>query len=166
MRGSALSSPMGVPLDSLFGYKKKGDKQGQGESLRDVLTVFLYSFVYLPVCVAYWNKTKGENRGQFIALGCERMRGSALSSPMGVPLDLYSNKKERGQPRTRGSVRTLFSRLPLTLWVSPLIFYADKLLYPETLRHRPPALRRDPESMLISKRKEAVFRPAPVPVWY
>ncbi len=23
MRGSALSSPMGVPLDSLFGYKKK-----------------------------------------------------------------------------------------------------------------------------------------------
>ena len=26
MRGSALSSPMGVPLDSLFEYKKKGDK--------------------------------------------------------------------------------------------------------------------------------------------
>ena len=30
MRGSALSSPMGVPLDSFHEYKKKGDNQGQG----------------------------------------------------------------------------------------------------------------------------------------
>ena len=47
--------------------------------------------------------------------GEERMRGSALSSPMGVPLDsLFGYKKKRG------SVRARLSRLPLSPMVFPL----------------------------------------------
>ena len=48
MRGSALSSPMGVPLDSFHGYKTKGDNQGQGGECEGCSRGFLYSYVYLP----------------------------------------------------------------------------------------------------------------------
>ena len=41
MRGSALSSPMGVPLDSLFGYKKK-----RGECSSAALTSPPYPMVF------------------------------------------------------------------------------------------------------------------------
>ncbi len=43
--------------------------------------------------------------------GEERMRGSALSSPMGVPLGYFHEyKKKGGKPRARWSVRGMFSR--------------------------------------------------------
>ncbi len=70
MRGSALSSPMGVPLVLFYGYKKnEEDEKREMFELR--------------------SHVSPHTHGQFIALGCERMRGSALSSPMGVPLGYF-----------------------------------------------------------------------------
>ncbi len=50
--------------------------------------------------------------------GEERMRGSALSSPMGVPLDSFHEYKKEEDERKR-SVRAPLSRLPLNPMVFP-----------------------------------------------
>ena len=64
MRGSALSSPMGVPLGYFRGYKKneEDEKRGMFEGCSHGFSVFfcLSSVNYL-LC---WGKTKGANQGQ------------------------------------------------------------------------------------------------------
>ena len=51
--------------------------------------------------------------------GEERMRGSALSSPMGVPLGYFHGYKKNEEDKRKGSVRAPLSRLPLNPMVFP-----------------------------------------------
>ena len=64
MRGSALSSPMGVPLGYFHGYKKKGDNQGQGGVFEGCSHGF-FSILLFILCDLFivLKKTKGANQG-------------------------------------------------------------------------------------------------------
>ncbi len=54
------------------------------------------------------------------------MRGSALSSPMGVPLGYFHGYKKNEEDKRKRNVRAMLSYLPLALGF-PLSFYSSTL---------------------------------------
>ena len=57
--------------------------------------------------------------------GEERMRGSALSSPMGVPLGYFHGYKKNEEDKRKRNVRAMLSRLPLNPMVFPLGYFHE-----------------------------------------
>ena len=84
--------------------------------------------------------------------GEERMRGSALSSPMGVPLGYFREYKKNEEDKRKRNVRAPLSRLPLTLGC-PLSFYYSRLNHSQKINKR------------TQKSRENIAHPLFPPLW-
>ncbi len=127
MRGSALSSPMGVPLGYFHGYKKneedKRKRNVRAMLSRLPLTLGLPLSLYPSTIKTYDDKQKNKEKPR-------KHRSYALSSPMGVPLGYFHGYKKNEEDKRKRNVRAMLSRPPLGL------FYEEKCRIPQKrMRH-------------------------------